>query len=261
MNIEMPNKDERKRAISEIVDIALPQKTTLRGEVKRLYKTVGIKNAFCGVGDAVAAAIMISVILGTAASIFIIESINIANAGLNTGLNPQFALPFRYLPLILLAPVLYFSLLAFTSWKERMSGTWQVLSVCRYNLKFITAVRVIIVSLAGAVFLIAITLPLSVYPEYPRMLGFAFCAMFFYGSFTLLTLMISESKAKQGILPIIWFIVWTFLCLVAPRETEGFLSGIPITILIAVAVGLCALYLFEMRLFVLRSTRRVRVAA
>ncbi|MFP3153414.1 hypothetical protein LQZ18_03100 [Lachnospiraceae bacterium ZAX-1] len=245
MNIKMPSHDEREQNICSILELAVPAKRTFLGEIKRLWRTVGIQYAFRGVGDATAAALMISATTLITVAFFVTT---IGEAGGDV--------PVRFTPIMLLAPILYFSLLSFTAWKERMSGTWEVLSVCRYNLKYITAIRVIVVSAAGFAFVPLLALPLVGTGAYGDVLISAFCAMFLYGTLSLLSMLISESKITLFALPVLWTLLWgAALIRFTPTGVEQLLSDIPIAFTGGAAILSIAIYIVQLRLFIMRSTR------
>jgi hypothetical protein len=245
MNIPMPSEQEKKVHIVSIVAEALPPKRSFSGEVLRLFQSIGLKYAFASVLDAVAAAILVSLVVGFTASIY-------SNAMYTNILGDDH---FIFAPILFFAPILYFTLLTFTAWKERMCGTWEVLMSCRYNLKYLTALRVIVVSASGLLFLPLITLPLAGTGKYLPILIGAFCAMFLYSCLTLLFLLISESFAFQLVLPILWVSVWGILLFgITPLGVERFLAGIPLAVSGGLAVSLLLLYLAELRVFILRST-------
>jgi hypothetical protein len=245
MNINMPSQDERAKNIRSILEMAIPEKRTFFGEIQRLCRTVGIRYAFRGVGDATAAALMISVSAWIAVRFFVTT---IGETGGDV--------PFCFTPIMFIAPILYFSLLNFTSWKEHMSNTWEVLSVCRYNLKYITAIRVIVVSAAGIVFVPLLTLPLIGTGAYGGVLLSSFCAMFLYGTLSLASMLISESKSNGIVLPILWIVVWgTALIGLTPSGVERLLSDIPIAYTGGAAILLSMIYIRLLRTFIMRITR------
>ena len=246
MNIEMPSHSERERNINKILDMALPEKRTLFREVKRLFNTVGIRHAFCGVKDAAAVAIMIS--FGAVLAFSIVLSYIY-----EYDREPYFL----FTPLLFFAPIFYFSLLLFTQWKERMTKTSEVLSSCRYNFKYITAVRTIIVSAAGIVLIPITTLPLITTKMYPYILAAVFCSVFLYSILTLLMLLISESVASHLAPPFIWISLWGLLTLAfTPLQIEHFLSSVPLIFSISLAFVLLLLYIIQLRVFILKTTRR-----
>ena len=246
MIIEMPNSIERERNINKILDMALPEKRTLFREVKRLFNTVGIRLAFFGVKDAAAVAIMIS--FGAVLAFSIVLSYIY-----EYDREPYFL----FTPLLFFAPIFYFSLLLFTQWKERMTKTSEVLSSCRYNLKYITAVRTILVSAAGIVFIPITTLPLITTKMYPYILAAIFCSIFLYSILTLLMLLISESVASHLAPPIIWTSLWGLLIIsFSPLKIERFFSSVPLIFSISLAFALLLLYIIQLRVFILKTTRR-----
>lgn len=250
MNIEMLNCDERESSIRSILDTAMPVKRTLFGEIKRLINVVGLKYAFCGVGNAVAAALLVSFGI-----IFAVSILTVAAGDDFTDSN------YFFIPVLFFAPILYFSMLVFTSWKEQMTKTWEVLASCRYNLKYVTAIRVMIVSAAGMIFIPLSTLPLAVRAEYPNIIAAAFGSMFLYSALTLLLLLISESLILKHIAPMIWIVGWGLLLVTfTPLQVERFIANIPLAISILLACVLLALYLLELRVFIMRTTRRTALA-
>lgn len=246
MNIEMPSCSERERNIGVILDMAMPEKRTLLGEIKRLFNAVGLRRAFCGVYDAAAAALTVSF------GALLIASISISYV-YEYDKEPTFL----FVPILFFAPILYFSILAFTQWKEHMTKTREVLSSCRYNLKYITAIRTVIVSAAGMVFIPLTTLPLVLTGEYPNILAAAFCCVFLYSILTLLMLLISESVASHLAPPLIWIFLWGLLTLTfTPLRIERFLSSVPFIFSITFALVLLLLYIIQLRVFILKATRR-----
>lgn len=246
MSIEMPSSNERERNITKILDKALPEKRTLFREIKRLFNTVGFRYAFCGVKDAAAVALMISF------GAILIFSIVLAYA-YEYDREPNFL----FTPMLFFAPIFYFSLLLFTQWKEHMTKTSEVLSSCRYNLKYITAVRTIIVSAAGIVFVPLTTLPLITTKMYPYILAAVFCSIFLYSILTLLMLLISESVASHLAPPFLWTSLWGVLTIVyTPLQIERFLSSVPLIFSISLALVLLLLYIIQLRVFILKTTRR-----
>ena len=250
MNIKMPSPEERRRSINTIIKAALPEKRTLMGEIKRLFRTVGLKNAFCGVGDAVAAALMMSFGILLTISIYIVEGGSLIDIS-----------SYNLAPVLFFAPILYFTILALTSWKERMSGTWEVLASCRYNLKHITAIRAIIVSLAGMVFIPITTLPFIGTPVYWNVLTMSFCSIFLYSTFTLLSLLVSESLISQFSVPVLWSLFWSVMILTSGFEGAGkLLSGIPLWVSGAAAIIIFIMFFAEFQVLVMRSTKRTNYA-
>ncbi|MDR0984682.1 MAG: hypothetical protein LBL93_06765 [Ruminococcus sp.] len=244
MNIKMPTEEEKKKSIQAIIDMALPEKPTVYAEIKRLFKAVGLKYAFCGVADAVLAAVLVSLCFAIPASIY----------GAVEIINPEDSV-ISFLPILFLSPILYLSILFFTAWKEYLTGTLDVLTSCRYNLKYITAVRVIIVSAAGIGFLLVTTLPMIGTIMYPKIVLLCFSAMFLYSSLSLLFLFFSESHFVQFAMPVLWATFWSVSCIVfTPQKVEIFLSGIPVSAILLVLALLITAYILELRVLVLRAT-------
>lgn len=246
MNMKIPDPKERGRAIRAIVETALPERRTLRAEIHRLFKSVGIKNAFCGVGDAVAAALLVS--FGTALTASVISAVN----------GPD-GTPYFFTSILFLSPILYFSLLCFTAWKERMSGTWPVLASCRYNLRHIAALRMMLVSAAGLLFIPIVTLPFAGTAAYPSITASAFCAMFLYSTLTLLSLLVSESLISQFSVPVLWTLFWGVGFILTESETldiEQFFVDISAAASGITALVLFCAYLMALRAYILQPGRR-----
>jgi hypothetical protein len=236
---------DREQSIRAIVDAAVPRKRTLRGEIRRLMATVGLRRAFCGVGDAAAASLIVS-----AAAMLLACLLQVNTKGDGSANEPAVSL------ILFLTPLLYFSLLAFTAWKERITKTWEVLTACRYNLRHLTAIRLIIVSAAGLLFIPLVTLPLIEYGKYARVIAAAFCALFLYSVLTLTLLLISERAASRLAAPVLWVCSWGLLFVnYSVPEIEGFIAAVPAAVTVILAASLVALYLLELRLFILRATR------
>ncbi|MCL2627920.1 MAG: hypothetical protein FWD44_04385 [Oscillospiraceae bacterium] len=244
MNIEMPNRNEREQCIQAIVNAAVPRKKSLTDEVRHLYKAVGFKNAFCGVGDAVASAAIVSFCI-----LFFITSIfgpAIKNA----------ITAVVHFPTMFFAPILYFSVFAFTSWKERMTGTWEVISSCRYNLRYITSVRLIIVSAAGIIFVPIATFPLLQTDMYQSVVTSALLAALTYSTMSLLALLISESFVSKVSVPVIWAAGWSLAAILfSPIEIESFLASMPLALSVSLICALFVIYLIELRMYIKRTLR------
>ena len=244
-NIEMPDRNERALNIQAIVDAAIPAKRTMTAAVRHLGGTIGIKNAFCGVGDAVFAAVVVSFSL--------LFFMTFLNSGIyDTELTAMF-----YIVVMLCAPVIYFSMFTFTYWKERMTGTWEVISSCRYDLKYITAVRLIIISLAGIVFIPIVMLPLSNKDFYLNILTSALFSLLLYSTFSLLMLLISESLTSRLAVPVIWVTGWVLISFMFTVEEVGlFLNSLPVSLNVVFICVLLILYLIEVRVYIKRATCR-----
>jgi len=258
MNIVMPETDERKKSIDAILDIALPEKKSLPAEIVRLFSSIRLKNVFAGVGDAVVVSLMISF------CVMVIVSWTIAS-----NLNP----PVRYnylhaiiplsndisiLPFMLTAPVLYFTVLFFSEWKERITGTWEVLKTCRYDLKYITSMRIIIVTFAGLILITLSTLPLIQFEHYLKILLSAFFAFFLYHVIALVFLLISESFSCRILAPVCWLIGWGVLHIIfGASRIELFFYNAPIMLITCLTCLFIAIFILELRVFILRLTRRV----
>ncbi len=246
--IEMPSVEEREYSIQCALDVAIPAKRTLLGEIRRLVHTVGFRFAFRGVSDAVVAALLVSLAIGMAVPAFVVSQ--------KVGGGGYAGAAYTFMPILFFAPLLYFSLLGFTYLKEWMTGTWQILMVCRYNLKYVSALRMILISIAGVLFVPIITLPTAGMEEYVRLVALAFCAMFLYGAMTLLALLASRSLVAWLVVPIVWLFGWgAGLVFASPARVERALSDIPPMIGIVAAVLIFLLYLVEMRLYILRRTQ------
>jgi hypothetical protein len=137
-----------------------------------------------------------------------------------------------------------------------MSGTWKALSVCHYNLKYITTIRVIVVSAIGFNFAGLLMLPFIGSSGYATTLVSAFCAMLFYSVLTLLSMLISESKIVSFSIPVLWVFFWgTFPNFFNTYRICTLLTDIPITVSSIATAILLVIYITELRGFVLRGMR------
>jgi len=229
----MANREER---IAAIVAAGLPEKPGLPRALRALGRSVGLRYAFCGVGDAVAAALLVS--LGALLAVAF------------TG--AQAVRPVYFWPVFALAPLLYFALLLFTAWKERLAATWQVLQACRFNLRHITAMRAMLVSLGGAAALPLCTLPLSGRGNYGTLLAGAYAAMFGFAALQLLALLVRESL--RWLPAPLWAAAWLLPLFDSdPRRIEAALARSPYAPLALLAAALLAVYLAELRYYVLKA--------
>ncbi len=245
MNGKPPTGQEREVCIQTIVERAVPPRQTLQSELKRLWSTVGIRYAFGGVGDAVLAALLVTMAaFGLVA--WLVHDARFLSGSL-----------IRLIPLVFFAPIFFFSLLAFSAWKERMCGTWQVLDTCCYDLRYITAFRVILVSLGALLTLPLPLLSLIGTTAFLRAILLALSALLLYGLLTL-ALLHSSQRLAVSALPAVWCLICSTLLLAfTPIGLERLFSAIPITVCAAAAGLLFVVYIAGLRTFILKSTRTV----
>jgi len=139
-----------------------------------------------------------------------------------------------------------------------MTGAWQVIAACRYNLRHLTALRIIVVSTAALCILPLCTLPLLRETAYWKLLVGAYGSLFLYGSLTLLALLFSESLPARLTVPAFWLVAWVVLVTaIEPRQQEYLLANIPLEFCCAFAAAALLVYLLELRLLIMRTRRIV----
>ena len=238
---------DREQHIKAILDIAMPTRKTGRAELGHLMRTVGIRYAFWGIGDVVAATLVVSFGILLTVSIFI-------------GTQHTFLITetLCLVPIAILAPTLYSCLLGLTSWKERLNRTWEVVSACRYNLQYVTAIRLIVMSAVGLLFIPLGTLPLLTSDLYSRVLAYGFCSVLLYCTLSLVILTVVKHHHSHLITAGIWIGVWTLLTTVSQsKHLEDLLRGVPTLALAGVIAALVMIHLLQLRRFIISATRRL----
>ena len=121
--IPMPTEDEKKRAITGIVDAALPRRVSFARELWAILEQVGPRGLLFGGGDCLALSLLIW-------ALCLLPALALASS---TGsLAPA---------LFLFSPLLYATLSLLTGWKNLQTGLWEWTWTFRISARMVTALR------------------------------------------------------------------------------------------------------------------------
>lgn len=232
-DMEFPSAQEKEKSIALIVSQGVKRPKKLGSMLLRMFQAAGLKGICCGVWDSMLLALLLDGILWAAVYV-------------SAGKEPQLF----YLLVFLASPVLYALLHFLTVWKEMMTGTYQVLMVCRLSLQQMTALRML---LFGGVSVIAICGMHAAFGVYfkdavriLRLAALSLSALFFYAFSQVLIEWKWKSRKAVAAAPILWSSFCMVLLLLGERG-QWVLDEIPVAALF-VCAGLCAvLYLGTLR--------------
>ena len=248
MNIMIPSDSEKAKSIEEILGKGLTGNVKVQHEINRMVSSIGIKNAFLGVGDAVALSILLGVIS------FSIQLLLLTNE-VNTSWHNHI-----YVVMFFSSPIIYFAMYFFIYLKEKIVNTYELLMTCRYNINHITAIRLIIISGVSLIFVLVGSIIISVFTHHAdfsflTVFGVSLSSILLYGILTLLALILPNRRFYQTAVPIFWVLCGTVLFTI--MNTYNFKITIApdsIFILLLAAV-LLAVYIIEFRIFIKKSTK------
>ncbi len=186
MNIPMPTEAEKKQSVSYIKKEGLVKKENLFSAVWKIYRSIGIKNIFFGVGDCVYIALMLSAVA----------------FGFTLALDPN-----EFICAVsLVSPMFFISAQLLTMWKDSMAGTDELKAVCKYKPSHITAFRMLFFSSVSILLDIPAALIASKFNagEFFGILLVSFCSLFVYSLLMVLVMVSFRSRAGEYILPFAW---------------------------------------------------------
>lgn len=230
MNIIELSQDEKERAIEDILSKGLSKPKSLWGYLCEIYCALGFRYIFLDTG--------LAIIMTVVATIGFIR------------LYPMSLEQYPYATLFALAPVFFLFVVLFAETIERVSGLYELKMTCKYTVQQITAFRVLCFSLMGAMFCTLTSLHFSRLPityDFFRVFSLSLCALFLCA---FLTIFIMRRFTRDWIY-FIAMLLWTAIGFLPVRIFghwwELFLSQVPITITVFVAVIACALFLMEIK--------------
>ena len=227
-NVPMPTPEEKSRAIHAILDAALPEP----GRTRFYWQWLRLSwpALFFGVGDCLFLACLL-------AGLILIPAAAVAAKGISlAGL------------LFLLSPCLYALLQGLTTWKELMSGTLEWKLTCRFSLRALTALRMLVFGGASTM----VCVPANVLLWYAGgcrvglawMLGLSFSSLFLYAALSLACQRLRPRWALFAA-PAVWLSVGGIPLF--RQETAALLEQVPALVFLCIALGGLAVYLLELR--------------
>ena len=243
MRIDSPTAAERDASIKAILAAGLEAPPSLRQALGGLFRALGLRGMLFGVWDCVLLAVLLS---GCAA--LPVVSILLSRA------EPRLLL----YPLTGGAPLLYAALLLLTFWKEEQLGTRELKMTVLYDLRQLTALRLMLFSGMAALGNVLLAACAAAFCRdallFAQLLSLSLGALCGYIALTLLWLLRVPARF-QPVLPALWAVLCVLPPVFLPEAVlAAFLDGLPLAgtvllaLLAAVAVGaLLRAYLFNDR--------------
>lgn len=224
----LPSEAVKNQSIERILSVGVPTPRRLSSAVPALLKTVGLRGLFFGAGDCAFLALSGAVLLWICLfAVFHNQSM--------ISVSIFFGSPFLYALLHLL-----------TVWKQIMTGTYELLAVCRCSLRQLTALRMLVFGGISVIFIVCVSVGMRVFltgsPSILRLMSISFAALFLFG---LLDLVIEWKWTAPGscfAAPIIWGLISVCL-LLANERTEALMRNVPTFVFGIAAVLSAFLYL------------------
>lgn len=237
MNIPMPSEAEKQKSIKYIKENGLVRRENIFSAVKEIYKNLGIKNIFFGVGDCLFLALLCV----------------IAAFGISSQMEPEYL----NCTVLVTAPLFFVIAHFLTSWKDYMSGTTEQKAVCRYKPAHITAFRMLTFSFIS----IACDIPASfilsrlLEEDFLNVLLFSFCSLFLYSLVMTLSLLAIRWRFVEYAVPAVWVAV-NLIPSLSIQKWAVFLNSLGSALPLAFCVILAALYIAALDLLVKKGERK-----
>lgn len=226
------SEEEKNKSIDFIISQGMPRPQTLRSCIPKLFKSVDMQTLFFGVGDCLFLAFL-------AFALFIVPFAYSASGG-EGSLCPA---------VFVFSPALYGLLHFLTQWKERMSGTYELKMTCRYTLRQLTALRMLL--FGGISIIICVPVTSLFYAlsgesvSFPRLMGVSFSALFIFAAVLLAAFISAKKRYILGV-----YAIWTTVSVIMLNSGEKFgslLLKVPVFLFYLTAVLALSVYLIEVR--------------
>ncbi len=189
--IDWPDAAEKEAQIHQITARATLQPRHFGSILRSLCSAAGLRGIFFGVWDCMLLALLLD------GSIWAV----VYEASKNSPQLPG-------LLVFLASPVFYALFHLLTVWKEKMTGMYQTLMVCRLSLHQMTVLRLLLSTGASALLLCGVHVPAGLYAEeiWPvlRLAGISFTALFFYAWMQLIFEWKCKHQIALGAAPALW---------------------------------------------------------
>ncbi len=226
--VKLPTEEEKNKSIQTILATGMPEPQKLSCVLLYLWHSIGFRGLFFGVGDCVFLSVLLSGLLWAYLFSSLVSSQSIL-----------------CVLLFLASPFLYALLHLLTIWKEIMTGTYELKMACRYSLKQMTTLRMLI--FGGISVVLSITVSTGVWlmvsKEFSilRIMSISFSALFLFAAIQLLVEWKWKAPASYFFTPLFWTAL-SVLLLAAGEPAEHFLLEIPTAVFWLVSGGAVALY-------------------
>jgi len=210
--IPLPSKEEKEQSIQFIVASGMPARQSLSAALPIVFKSVGFRGLFFGIGECVFLAVLASVLLWVCL-LSAIDSNNILLYALFSA-----------------SPFLYAALHLLITWKEIMSGTYEFMMTCRCSLRQLTVLRMLVfggVCVVVSVIVSTITGIISAGGiSIFRCVSVSFSALFLFAAVQLLVDWKWHSPKCHFAAPIFWLLL-SFVLFLLGEKSMDFIINIP----------------------------------
>lgn len=229
------SEEEKSQSIQTILAIGIPEPQRLSSAIPSLLRTVGVRGLIFGVGDSIFLAILAAALLW----VFLFSSLSGNNSLL-------------YILLFITSPFLYAALHLLTTWKEIMSGTYELMMTCRCSLRQLSALRmlvfggaaVVLSMLAGAGVAFVSSGDVSVL----RCVSISFSALFLFAAAQLIVEWKWYAPKSYFAAPVFWLLSGLVLLLMG-EKAESFLVNVPTFVFWIITLASLAIYCVVMKRF------------
>lgn len=226
--IQMLSEEEKDRAVSMILDAAMPQRSSIWRDLYRTANAVGLRTLFFGVGDCFFLAVLVLGVCLFPAAAVMVNTVRIAPC------------------LFLLSPAFYALAHLLTMWKEYQTRTFEWRQTWRISFRTIMALRMLVLgaaSVVGSILICAVLWSLSgQMVSFLWMLSVAFSALFLYGGSSLLCQRLWGMRTAL-LVPSAWILVSMVPVLWEPASI--WLMQVPVCVFLLIAAVGGAFYLSQ----------------
>lgn len=228
MNIPMPGPEEKKMAVSRIVDAGIP--AVRRENLLGMAHVLTPKILFFGVGDCLLVSFLFLAFAGTAFLMSVQNNLNEAGV-----------------LLFLLSPALYLLLYSLTTLKEFSENTRAIPCSCRYNIRHLTTMRMLYFGGFGTAANALISfLGAGWGGSFARLFGVSLSVLFLYASVSTFCLLHLRRAVLQLVLPPALFAgAAVLMILFWPDFSSFLLNALPAGVSLLTAGCFCVTFLAE----------------
>lgn len=226
--VEFPTEEEKNKSIQTILATGMPKPQKISSALLYLWHSIGFQGLFFGVGDCVFLSVLSSALLW----VYLFSSL-VSNQSILCVL------------LFLASPFLYALLHVLTIWKEIMTRTYELKMTCRYSVRQITTLRMLIFGGVSAVLAIIIStgvwLMVSKEISILRMMSISFSALFLFAAIQLFIEWKWKAPTSLFFTPIFWTAL-SVLLLAVGEPAEHLIFEIPTAVFWLVTGGATILF-------------------
>lgn len=226
--IIFPSEEEKEKSISLIVAKGMPRPHNFYRELCTMFQTIGFRGLFFGVGD--------SIFLAVLCTIFILCSSVLLMHKSEDGI---------VVILFLISPFLYGIVQAMTTWKEWMTGMYEQKMVCRYTLRQVNTLRMLLFGGISVVLCIGGSMVFSIANQssvtFLRFLGIAFTALVLFAVLDLSVRWHCKTLFGNFLASAFWVILGIFMLYVRVWMTSV-LMELPVIVFWVLAAGGAIVY-------------------